>query len=30
VCPWSIPGRGPRIVEQLQRRAARNKEQETA
>ena len=22
VCPWSIPGRGPRIVEQLQRRAA--------
>jgi len=23
VCPWSIPGRGPRIVEQLQRRAAR-------
>ncbi len=26
VCPWSIPGRGPRIVEQLQRRAARNKD----
>jgi epoxyqueuosine reductase QueG len=26
VCPWSIPGRGPRIVEQLQRRAARQKE----
>lgn len=23
VCPWSIPGRGARIVEQLQRRAAR-------
>ncbi len=23
VCPWSMPGRGPRIVEQLQRRAAR-------
>ena len=23
VCPWSIPGRGPRIVEQLQRRAER-------
>lgn len=23
VCPWSIPGRGPRIVEQLQRRAQR-------
>lgn len=23
VCPWSIPGRGPRIVEQLARRAAR-------
>ena len=22
VCPWSIPGRDPRIVEQLQRRAA--------
>lgn len=22
VCPWSIPGRGPRIIEQLQRRAA--------
>ena len=21
VCPWSIPGRGPRIVEQLRRRA---------
>ncbi len=27
VCPWSIPGRGPRIVEQLARRAARNKQQ---
>ncbi len=26
VCPWSIPGRGPRIVEQLARRAARNKQ----
>jgi len=26
VCPWSIPGRGPRIVEQLQRRAARKGE----
>ncbi len=25
VCPWSIPGRGPRIVEQLKRRAARKK-----
>jgi ferredoxin len=25
VCPWSIPGRGPRIVEQLRRRAARGK-----
>ncbi len=25
VCPWSIPGRGPRIVEQLQRRANRNR-----
>lgn len=25
VCPWSIPGRGPRIVEQLRRRAARKK-----
>jgi ferredoxin len=23
VCPWSIPGRGPRIVEQLLRRSAR-------
>ena len=23
VCPWSVPGRGPRIVEQLQRRAER-------
>ncbi len=23
VCPWSIPGRGPRIVEQLMRRAQR-------
>ena len=27
VCPWSIPGRGPRLVEQLARRAARNKQQ---
>lgn len=26
VCPWSIPGRGPRIVEQLRRRAARQRE----
>ena len=26
VCHWSIPGRGPRIVEQLARRAARNKQ----
>jgi epoxyqueuosine reductase QueG len=26
VCPWSIPGRGPRIVEQLARRAARNRQ----
>lgn len=25
VCPWSIPGRGPRIVAQLQRRAARKR-----
>jgi epoxyqueuosine reductase len=25
VCPWSIPGRGPRIVEQLLRRAIRKK-----
>lgn len=25
ICPWSIPGRGNRIIEQLQRRAARNK-----
>ncbi len=25
VCPWSIPGRGPRIVEQLKRRAQRQK-----
>lgn len=23
VCPWSIPGTGPRIIEQLRRRAAR-------
>jgi ferredoxin len=23
VCPWSIPGRGPRILEQLRRRSAR-------
>ena len=23
ICPWSIPGRGQRIIEQLQRRAAR-------
>ena len=27
VCPWSIPGRGPRIVEQLARRTTRNKQQ---
>lgn len=26
VCPWSIPGRGPRIVQQLARRAARQKD----
>ena len=26
VCPWSIPGRGPRIVEQLMRRAAKRAE----
>ena len=25
VCPWSIPGRGPRIVEQLRRRAERER-----
>jgi len=25
VCPWSIPGRGPRIVEQLKKRAHRQK-----
>ena len=25
VCPWSKPGRGPRIVEQLKRRAQRQK-----
>jgi len=25
VCPWSIPGRGPRVVEQLRRRAARRR-----
>jgi len=24
-CPWSIPGRGPKIVQQLQRRAARSR-----
>lgn len=24
VCPWSIPGRGPRILEQLQRRLEKN------
>jgi epoxyqueuosine reductase QueG len=24
VCPWSIPGRGPRIIEQLSRRAERS------
>jgi len=24
VCPWSLPGRGPRIAEQLARRAARS------
>ncbi len=28
VCPWSIPGRGPRIVEQLEKR--RQKQQQTA
>jgi ferredoxin len=28
VCPWSIPGRGPRIVEQLARRAAKKAIQE--
>jgi len=27
ICPWSIPGRGPRIVEQLLRRASRKKNQ---
>jgi len=27
VCPWSKPGRGPRIVEQLNRRAQRGKHQ---
>jgi epoxyqueuosine reductase len=27
VCPWSMPGRGPRIVEQLKRRAQRQKDQ---
>ena len=27
VCPWSKPGRGPRIVEQLNRRAQRRKHQ---
>lgn len=27
VCPWSMPGRGPRIVEQLKKRAQRQKEQ---
>ncbi len=26
VCPWSIPGRGPRIVEQLLRRSSRKGE----
>jgi len=25
VCPWSIPGRGPRIVEQLERRKQKNR-----
>ena len=25
VCPWSIPGKGPRIIEQLQRRAEKQK-----
>ena len=25
VCPWSLPGRGPRIVEQLKRRFERGK-----
>ena len=28
ICPWSIPGRGPRIVEQLMRRSARKKSSE--
>jgi len=28
-CPWSIPGRGPRIVEQLARRASRREPLET-
>jgi len=27
VCPWSMPGRGPKIVEQLKRRALRQKNQ---
>ncbi len=27
VCPWSIPGRGPRIVEQLKRRQQRQQDQ---
>jgi len=30
VCPWSIPGRGKRIVEQLQRRAARQQSQQSS
>jgi epoxyqueuosine reductase QueG len=25
ICPWSIPGRGPRIVDQLMRRSSRRK-----
>ena len=29
VCPWSIPGRGPRIVEQLMRRAEKRAGQTT-
>ena len=30
VCPWSIPGRGPRIVEQLQRRQQRQASAKTS
>jgi len=30
VCPWSIPGRGPRIVEQLHRRMQRTREPDPA